>query len=287
MGVDADDVPALMRVCSSWRQLVVDRGLLERLQVCCFYTKVSAWQDILGFGVSAEYHADGNLKELSTELDVLSLTAFSKFNLRRGVWGEDFEYFLPLALDGSHARRSLPILEESLVSLALGPKALAPRPSFEPWMALAVLPQLMNSFAVSLMNAKEGVTRHSSEKALLGYCSFHHMLLALAARHPCIAQVADEKLRNFLRGEGGRHKSQTPDLGQLLVYVTLSERISWQDIAWAVAEEGNVRSVLWLFRENPRLEAPGTSDAVLMRERARGQGGEQGDEQSSCCNQES
>merc|ERR1719270_1718175 len=41
MGVDADDVPALMRVCSSWRQLVVDRGLLERLQVCCFYTKVS------------------------------------------------------------------------------------------------------------------------------------------------------------------------------------------------------------------------------------------------------
>lgn len=268
MGVDADDVPALMRVCSGWRQLVEDRGLLERLQVCCFYTKVSAWQDVLGFGVSAEYHDDGNLKELSTELDVLSLTAFSKFNLRRGVWGEDFEYFLPLVLDGGHARRSLPILEESLVSLALGPRATA-RP-FEPWMALAVLPQLMNSFAVSLMNAKDGVTRHSSEKALLGYCSFHHMLLKLASRHPCIARVAEGKLRNFLHSEAGRHKSQTPDLGQLLVYVTLSERFGWQDVAQAVADESSVRGVLWLLRESPRLESPKTSDVVLVRESFRG-----------------
>jgi len=263
-GVDADDVPALMRVCSRWRQLVESRGLLERLQIWCFYTKMSAWQDVLGFGVSAEYHDDGNLKALSTELDVLSLTAFSKFNLRRGVWGEDFEYFLPLVLDGSHAQRSLPILEESLVSLALGPKAAARR--FEPWMALAVLPQLMNSFAVSLMNAREGVTRHASEKALLGYCSFHHMLLGLASRHPCMAQVAEDKLRNFLRAENGRHKSQTPDLGQLLVYVTLSEGLNWQDVAWAVVEESSVRSVLWLLRDTPRLESPNTSDDVLVRE---------------------
>merc|ERR1719282_1845862 len=100
------------------------------------------------------------------------------------------------------------MLEESLVALASGSKG--PCRPFEPWMALAVLPQLMNSFAVSLMNAKDGVTRHSSEKALLGYCSFHHMLLALAARHPCIAQVAEDKLSSFIRSEDGRHKSQTP-----------------------------------------------------------------------------
>jgi len=137
-------------------------------------------------------------------------------------------------------------------------------------MALAVLPQLMNSFAVSLMNAREGVTRHASEKALLGYCSFHHMLLGLASRHPCMAQVAEDKLRNFLRAENGRHKSQTPDLGQLLVYVTLSEGLNWQDVAWAVVEESSVRSVLWLLRDTPRLESPNTSDDVLVRESFQG-----------------
>mmetsp|Transcript_77165 Transcript_77165/g.200769 ORF Transcript_77165/g.200769 Transcript_77165/m.200769 type:complete len:901 (+) Transcript_77165:77-2779(+) len=269
LGVDADDVPALMRVCSTWRQVVLGRGLLERLQICCFYTKASASQDILGFGVSAEYHDDRNLKTLSTELDVLSLTAFSQFNLRRGVWGEDFEYFLPLMLDGSHMQRALPILEQSLACLAAGGiKQNNTASCFEPWMALAVLPQLMNSFAVSLMNSQEGVTRHASEKALLGYCSFHHMLLALAVRHPCIAQVAQRKLRNFLHGQ--RHKSQTPDLGQLIVYCAVSEDISWQNIARDVVEEAGVRSVLWLLRNKPGLERPGIGDAALLRESFQG-----------------
>merc|ERR1712110_360463 len=89
-------------------------------------------------------------------------------------------------------------------------------------------------------------------------------------RHPCISQVAEEKLRNFLRTESGRHKSQTPDLGQLLVYVTLSEGLSWQDVAWAVVEESSIRSVLWLLREIPRLESPTTSDDVLVRESFQG-----------------
>jgi len=120
MGVDADDVPTLMRVCSNWRQVVVERGLLERMQLCCFYTKASPSQDVLGFGISATYHPDGNLKELATELDVISSTAFTRFNLRRGAWGEDFEYFLPLVLDGSHVQRALPLLEESLAYLASG-----------------------------------------------------------------------------------------------------------------------------------------------------------------------
>jgi ubiquitin-protein ligase len=265
MGVSTDDVPNLMRVCSSWRQVVLGRGLLERLQLNCFYTKASASEDVLGFGVCAEYHADGNLKALSSGLDVLSLTAFSKFGIRRGVWGDTFEYFLPLVLDGSHVQRALPIMEQSLARLATGCSVHAAA-AFEPWMALAVLPQLMNSFAVSLMNAKAGVTRHASEKALLGYCSFHHMLLALAVRHPCIALVAQTKVGNFIRSPSTRHKSEAPDLGQLLVYVALTEDVCWSDIADPVLEECGARSILWLFREKPGLEAAGTSDTVLLRD---------------------
>lgn len=125
----------------------------------------------------------------------------------------------------------------------------------------------MNSFAVSLMNAKGGASRHASEKALLGYCSFHHMLLALSAKHFSIAQVAKEKLRNFMRGEHGCHKSQTPDLGQLIVYCAVAEPgFGWEDIASAVVREAGVRGVMWLLRENPRLESSNVSDAVLVRD---------------------
>lgn len=261
MGVNADDVPPLMRVCSQWRELVVNRGLLERLQLCCFYTKASPSEDVLGFGVSATYHDDGNLKALSTELDVLSASAFAEFNIRRGVWGGSFDFFLPLVLDGSHARRAMPILECAIACLAskqrqtLRAEVDCATVHFEPWMALAVLPQLMNSFVVSLMNAKGGVTRHSSEKALLGYCSFHHILLAFAMRHPSIFEVAQQKLSNFVYTPDGRRKSQTPDIGQLLVYRAISgEVMPWEDLARAITEEAGVRSVLWLLRDNPRLE---------------------------------
>jgi len=119
---------------------------------------------------------------------------------------------------------------------------------------------------VSLMNAKDGVTRHASEKALLGYCSFHHMLLALADRHSCIARVAEEKLHKFASSEGGRHKSKVPDIGQLLIYIVLSERYTWSDLAPAVHRECSARSILWMLRERPQLETPQTSDAVLVRE---------------------
>eukprot|EP00930_Biecheleria_cincta_P045339 TRINITY_DN31259_c0_g1_i1.p1 TRINITY_DN31259_c0_g1~~TRINITY_DN31259_c0_g1_i1.p1 ORF type:complete len:916 (-),score=177.15 TRINITY_DN31259_c0_g1_i1:198-2945(-) len=264
LDLDADDVLPLLRVCRTWRKLVTERGLLERLQLCCFYTKSRPSEDVLGFGVSAAYHRDGNLKELSTELDVISEAAFSKFSLRRGAWGEDFQYFLPLVLDGSHMQRALPTLEQSLVSLAMHDKSSVARmPTFQPWMALAVLPQLMNSFAVSLMNSKQEVTRHASEKALLGYCSFHHMLLALCAKHPSIERVATKKLQNFIRREAGRHKSETPDLGQLLIYSAISREVRWQHIAEALVQEASVRSVMWLVREKPSLE--GGSDSVMLQ----------------------
>merc|ERR1719375_1016483 len=55
---------------------------------------------------------------------------------------------------------------------------------FAPWMALTVLPAAMNAFVVQLMEQGTrygSIARHASEKALWGYCSLHHLLLALAA----------------------------------------------------------------------------------------------------------
>merc|ERR1712232_1358895 len=95
------------------------------------------------------------------------------------------------------------------------------------------------------------VSRHASERALLGFCSFHHMLLALWARYPIIGRVASDKLRRFIRGE--RSKAAVPNLGNLLVYVAVSDDISWDDVAAAVMDEVHVRNVLWNVRDTPKL----------------------------------
>lgn len=228
---------------------------MDRVQLRCFYMKTSAEEDVLGFGVNVEYHQDGNLKALATELDALSATAFNSHSLRRGVWGERFTHFLPLILDAEHGRRAMPMLEHALAALARGPDATQSR--FEPWMALAVLPQLMNSFVVALMNSGAGtgtggiVPRHASERALLGYCSFHHMLLALCQQHPSIAHVAADKLQRFVQGE--RDKTKAPDLGQLVVYMAATDKVQWREMAAAVMSESHIRGALWLLREQPQL----------------------------------
>jgi len=261
--LEATDVVPLAQTCRVWRRLAVRSSLMERVQLHCFYTKAGAEEDVLGFGVSATYHDDGNLKSVNTELDALSATAFYDRKLRRGVWGDEFTHFLPLMLSAEHEQRAMPDLERTLAAIARG-QTLHARPKigcsseFEPWMALVVIPQLMNSFVVSLMSAGgDGSTgggivpRHASERALLGYCSFHHMLLALCRRHPSIVQVANEKLQRFIAGE--RSKSKVPDLGQLIVYLAVSDALQWRDVVAAIVDESHVRGALWLLRAQPKL----------------------------------
>lgn len=265
MCLDVVAVAPVKKVCKVWWRLYTRCNIPARLQLCCFYTKAKADSEVLGFGISVEYHDDGNIKEVTTELDVISQQAYFDHKVRRGAWGGEFQYFLPLVLDGQHAQRALPTLKCALACLVR--RRASTSNDFQPWMALAVIPQVMNSFVVSLMREDEGeedaVPRHASERALLGYCSFHHMLLALQARYPEIRQVANLKLREFIQGR--RSKDYVPDLGQLLVYMTVTEDVAWADLVPAVLHESQVRGVRWLLRDMPYLEGSVDKNVRLQK----------------------
>merc|ERR1719389_1295943 len=159
---------------------------------------------------------------------------------------------MPLALDAAHLRKALPLAENALARIATAEPWRLAVTSFEPWMALAVLPQAMNSFVVSLMNASEGgVHRHASERALWGYCSLHHLLLALADKHIRIRQIADKMLRRFVASEADRTKEQCADIGQLLMLLTVAPR-PWGEILDPVLSETFARNVLWVDREKTK-----------------------------------
>lgn len=107
---------------------------------------------------------------------------------------------------------------------------------FDPMMVLEVLPRLMNHTIVSMMKVSddgEGNVQylHHSEKSLLGYCSFHHMLLEMCRRYPQIQKQIDKALEGFWRHESARVKLVQPDLGELLVYLSVSSKITWPQIA--------------------------------------------------------
>jgi len=165
--------------------------------------------------------------------------------LRRGVWGEKFDMFLPLIINEIHAKRARPIL---LDNLKLFDHRASPAT-----LVLKVIPKLMNSMIVTLMknNSEEKlvlgnyfVERHISERALLGYCSFHHMLLYFTKKYPEIQDRVNKKVAEFLNNKEARSKEVVPDMGEFLATMSVSS-YSWGQVGKTVIKEIFERNVLW------------------------------------------
>jgi len=263
----AEDLPSFGRVCTAWRDVAVRHQLFARRQLCCFHSK-ERYGDVsgtlLGVGLSLELHSGGSLKEVSTPFDLLSEAAFSQDRKRLSVWKLPFTHFLPLAIEAPHFRRTLPHLQ-AITKQVFGPSAKTTH-------LLDLLAAAMNSMVVDLFNTKataDGVPPlHASEVALNGYCAFHHLLLSSAHQWPDIRAEAERRVRAFLTRDKCREKRETPDLGRLLVCLTLSSA-GWPALRYPFLREMLSRNVLWVLRAKPRLRAISPSPPVSSTERAR------------------
>ncbi|CAB9512106.1 conjugating enzyme E2 [Seminavis robusta] len=280
------------QVCAHWNEVVLSYNLFERTQIMCFHTKatVDDHDAILGIGLKAKHYPDGkNLKMASSPLDILSEHAFDQELVRTGVWGganEAFDYFLPLVLNSAHGARAAERMERTIHSIMpycdlsslvedaprRGHRSRGPRgprgpqrreqpaqtqeshQNFHPLMAFQLLATLMNSMVVELMNSAQGsgVSRFASEKALEGYCAFHHMLLFFAKRYPMLIEYAEQQVQRFISANYYRHKRQVPNLGVLLVCLTLS-KTGWNSLRRPLVMEAFDRNVRWILQEYPLL----------------------------------
>jgi hypothetical protein len=131
---------------------------------------------------------------------------------------------------------------------------------------LTVLPKLMNQMIVQILldselesnqkqmeNRKLHIESSVSDKALLGYCTFHHMLLHLMQSRPYLTQMIDIHVDRFMRSEEYRDKEHVPDLGEFLVLLSLSN-FSWLQVATTVVKEIFLRNVRWVLRASPSLK---------------------------------
>jgi len=260
--LEALDGPGLLvfgQVCRAWRRAAVRAQLLARRETRCYFTKHSAAEAVLGVGLTAQWHPDGNVQSVNVVLDVLSAEAFDQ-GVRRGAYGESFADFLPLALEPRHFHRARPRIETAIACIAMRQTTTvgtALRLSgvgtdFAPWMALTVLPAAMNAFVVQLMEQGTrygSIARHASEKALWGYCSLHHLLLALAETYPELKALAACMVKDFVAAPENRTKVACPDLGQLLVLQTLAGEEPWDALAAPLLAEAMARNVMWVERE--------------------------------------
>ena len=265
------------RSWSRFSAVIQERNIRTRRELACFYTKDSFVHTMLGVGLRlGSSTSSKSTKMVELEFDLLSHDAFFSHSVRRTVFGNDIDAWLPVLLNQRHTDKVMPYLRGFLNVMASHSHnhsrssahaiplstlstydavvALGAEETFDPATVLQVVPRIMNNLVVALMgNGKGADTRmtliHASENALLGYTSLHHMLLELAERYPSIQKDAEQQVRNFIANEGSRCKVVVPDLGMFVVLFSLLPTGAWKASVGAVLKESFDRSVFWLLSQ--------------------------------------
>jgi hypothetical protein len=162
--------------------------------------------------------------------------------VRNNIWKDrDFDYFLPVYINSQHGKRSLPLAEKCIVNLWTDLKITKKRPRISPATILETLTKFMNTTVVNMMKTVEDLEAgelqlFDSIKALGGYASMHHLLLAFCDRYPSIRTAANGRVSRFIKDPKNRDKERTHDVGELLIDLAISD-YSWDDFSPAWIEE--------------------------------------------------
>eukprot|EP01084_Bolivina_argentea_P292822 503518_1 len=270
------DLVHCAEVNTFWYSVLSGHNVLDRVEMRCFYTheSIDAGRSrkrkngcILGVGLNVNRSSNKWITSVESEMDLLSLSAYKDYSIYSGAWGERITHFIPLIINEKHAAKSKKCLLKRLAMIC-------DESSFNVRDGLMVVTAIMNQFVVQLMANTIGLSdaekkeddddeyekrkidpKHASEKALIGYCAFHHMLLYLVQEYPEMQTYARGCIQDFIAYPSSREKSSTPDLGKFILMMAIVEDYEWEDIATVFIHESLDRQVKWYLRKYPQLES--------------------------------
>lgn len=147
--------------------------------------------------------------------------------LRTSLSNEKFTHFLPLFF-GIEKDRTIHLLKKSLSMISTGSTK-----KFSPTQILEILPKAFLTLMVDIT----GESIYHSNKAIKMMIYIHRLTLMLLELYPEQRKVIDTLIENFIKDKSLRVKEKTQNLGELLIYLTLTEKFKWADIADAFLEE--------------------------------------------------
>jgi len=243
--------------CASIRSLIEEAAIIPRREVHCFVTKNTWKEATLGVGLSCTKNDKLTLEEVKPNMEFLSLNEWENGH-RASAWGEELTDFLVLPISRTHCDMELLIkyMEKFGAQYRLGG-------GHSPSEILNILSKLMNMCVVTMMKETQG--GKCNEKLLVGYCQFHHLLLALNEKFPAVAELAQKRVNNFIHKDAGRHKKETPDLGKLLVMASLCPNLDWKKFMDIMFKECCRRRVMWYLKTSGGLAIVDTADDVYCQ----------------------
>jgi ubiquitin-protein ligase/Mg-chelatase subunit ChlD len=266
------DTLSKVRFLSGGNARAVELAYLRKLYKC-FYTLKTLDDENMVMGIGAKKFImpkrsrktrkkTNCLQQLHGSFDYLSHEAHT-MGVRNNIWKDrDFDWFLPLYINSAHGRKSLPLAEKCILEL-WNDKELTSKnyttgfKTVSPDMILNALIKLMNTTVVNMMKTVEDLEAgelqlFDSIKALEGYSSVHHLLLAFVDKYPVIKDSANNKVKRFIDDPLMRDKEVTPDVGELLVCLAISD-FDWDDFSPAWIQETFIRSSRWICSKHPNL----------------------------------
>jgi ubiquitin-protein ligase len=111
------DLSNLSNSSSQLARIIRDCGVVFRKELICFFSKKPYSKETLGVGIHVEWNPKGGVSLVSSSFDMLSYESFVYNHVREGVWGDSFEYFLPLLLSPSHQERAAKLIPGCLSSI--------------------------------------------------------------------------------------------------------------------------------------------------------------------------
>jgi len=250
--LDPYEILMVAMLYPTWDTVNEKYNLQEKFESSCFFTKLDYREAALGYGVRVQYDPfkQKEIRQLSSDLDLISWHAWKKLKHRISAWGNECDLYIPLVLNDSHMRNSKQLMWTQLRKLA----SVSAGDDDHDERILDALCALMNSMVVGMLKIEGEVRMWHSEKALQGYCRFHQLLLHVCNDCPEIRQLAESKVENFIKNPRARHKKGgTPDLGRLLVMLSVSDKYGWDDIRKPFFEEVTVRQAKWNIMACPVL----------------------------------
>jgi len=272
---DVDTCSRLALVHEDFQKKVDESKVMQMRNYKCFYTlKNIRDKDVtLGFGIRCEVmdkksrhkkmFVNGRerdwkrpvLQRMHPSFDLMSHEAFVQHKVRVNVWKDvEFDAFLPLYINKEHGKAAILKAEECIKFMWKKEKKSA---VVTDERLLNTFAKLMNTTIVNMNKCIEDLEvaelqLFDSIKAINGYMSFHHMLLAFALKYPCLVSLANERIAQFIKDPAQRDKENTPDVGELIVYLSISNR-TWSEFIPAFLEEVFDRNVRWILAKYPGL----------------------------------
>jgi ubiquitin-protein ligase len=256
---------AIARISSLSESIGANMLKSKRLQMesyRCFYTLKDATDPkcILGYGAQKKVMPKRSrvtrrktdvLQQLHVSFDIMSYEAFHEAGVRNNIWKDrPVDAFIPLYINEEHGRRAMELNKELL-------PALVNHKVMNADTILLSIGKAMNTAVVDMMLSVEDVETGElqmidSIKALEGYMALHHTLLAYALRYPQLIERCEETVGRFIKDVASRDKEITPDIGELLIALSLTS-YQWDEFVLAWVEEMMIRNQRWTLAKYPSL----------------------------------